>query len=192
MGATAGLGLSAGTAALSAVQSSNAQAAQANFSAMQYAENQKIAGVEAESAIQQGNVAANQAGEKGRQEIGQQRAAEAASGIDVNSGSAATLQADTAGQTAINEMTIRNNAWRQAWGYQIQAVQAGGQSAFTANAGQFAASSTLLTGGLNAASFGLKGYGSYQNNNGNDGYEKDTGSIGNSAGSSYADYSNVT
>lgn len=194
MGASAGLGMAAGSSMISASNQADAIKNQANFSATQYAENQKISAVQASGAIQQGDVAADLAGEKGRQEIGQQRATEAANGIDVNSGSAAQLQADTAGQTAINVQTIKNNAWRAAWGFQIQGANEGAQSQFTSIAGNYNASTTMLTGGMNAAAFGLKGYGVYQNNN--DGSDDDISLDGQttggpSAGNSYADFSNV-
>lgn len=56
------------------------------------------------------------------QTIGSQRARLAAQGIDINSGSAKQLQDDAAAFSAMDVLTIRNNAAREAWGYKTQAL----------------------------------------------------------------------
>ena len=53
--------------------------------------------------------------------IGRQRAVYAAGGLDVNTGSPLDIQADTAQMGRLNSLTIRNNAARQAYGYQASA-----------------------------------------------------------------------
>ncbi len=53
--------------------------------------------------------------------IGSQRAGFAAGNIDVGGGSAVDVQADTAFLGEMDALTIRSNATREAWGYQVQA-----------------------------------------------------------------------
>ncbi len=57
-----------------------------------------------------------------RKLIGAQRAAIGASGVDIGSGSALDVQLESARLGAIDEITIRNNAAREAWGYKVEAV----------------------------------------------------------------------
>lgn len=54
--------------------------------------------------------------------VGAQRAAFAASNVDVGFGSALDVQADTAMLGELDALQIRTNAAREAWGYQVQAV----------------------------------------------------------------------
>ncbi len=63
--------------------------------------------------------------------IGSQRAGFAAQGVDVGQGSAVDVQADAAYLGELDALTIRNNAAREAWGYEVEADQArkGGQIA---------------------------------------------------------------
>ena len=53
--------------------------------------------------------------------IGSQRAGLAAGNVDVGWGSAADVQADAAFLGELDALTIRTNAAREAWGYQVQA-----------------------------------------------------------------------
>lgn len=53
--------------------------------------------------------------------IGAQRAEAAAQGVDVSYGSAVDVQADAAMLGELDALTIRTNAAREAWGYQVQA-----------------------------------------------------------------------
>ena len=49
-----------------------------------------------------------------------QRTGYAASGVDINSGTAAQVQRNTQAQGDMDLMTLRANAAREAWGYQVQ------------------------------------------------------------------------
>lgn len=69
-------------------------------------------------ARQAGEVQAQAADRQTAALIGRQKAGFAASGIDVNTGSPLDIQSDTARFGRLNDLTIRNNAARQAWGYQ--------------------------------------------------------------------------
>lgn len=67
--------------------------------------------------------------------IGQQRAGQAASGVDVGFGSAVDVQADAAMLGELDALTIRNNAAREAWGYQVQAADLRKRAAITRKEG---------------------------------------------------------
>lgn len=56
---------------------------------------------------------------------GQQRARLASSGVVVNSGSAAYLQEETIVATDLDALAIRQNAGREAYGYEVEAYSAG-------------------------------------------------------------------
>ncbi len=79
---------------------------------------------------------------------GGQRAAIAAQGIDVESGTAALLQAETLNIGALDAITTRNNAMRQAVGLRMEAEQLRAQERLVRGAGRGQARATLLTGGL--------------------------------------------
>jgi hypothetical protein len=166
MGMTGAMAAMAGLSVVNGINQSNAQKNQAEFTAQQYESNQKFTQIAADSAISQGDIQAGQQAEKTKQEIGQQRVAAGATGADVNSGSAMTLQADTAWQGAQNEVTIKNNAWRTAFGYNVQGFNDKNQATLSRLGGTNAANNTLLTGGMNAVNYGSKAYSSYGNNNG--------------------------
>jgi hypothetical protein len=149
---------------VSGVESQQRQASAASASG-QYAkrvdeENARQLDFQAQDATERGQVAAQRRGLAGRQELGSSRAALAAQGVDVSSGSAADVQASEAGLTAADEVTLRNNAAREAWGYKVEAInerQAGQVAAITgdsAAAGYRAASwGTALSGA--AQTYGL-------------------------------------
>lgn len=56
-----------------------------------------------------------------RQLAGSQRAAMASQGIDINSGSARDVVENDQALSELDALTIRSNARRQAWGYEVQA-----------------------------------------------------------------------
>lgn len=165
MGVTGGIAAMGMMSIGSAYSQSKAQQSQADFTAAQYAENQKIAGVESDDAVMRGDLKASQADKQMKAQVGAQRVAAAAGGVEVTSGSALELQSDTEAQGQLNMLTIKNNAWREAWGYKMQAASDGAMGNFAALAGKNQSNNTLLTGGMNAASYGIKGYGYYSANN---------------------------
>jgi len=86
--------------------------------------------------------------------IGRQRVSAASQGISVDSGTAADMVAETQQLGAMDALRIKNNAWREAWGYKVEAVN-------TTAAGNLAYSGlrqkgkeTLLTAGAQALSQG--------------------------------------
>lgn len=100
--------------AIGSQQQAQAQANAANYNAA-------VARNAALFAQQQGEVQAQANDRKTAAMIGRQRAVYAAGGLDVNSGSPLDIQADTAQFGRLNSLTIRNNAARQAYGYEANA-----------------------------------------------------------------------
>lgn len=152
MGAVAGVtaGLQAANSVTSSYNQSVAQSMQADFQSQQFEENSKLADMQATDAIKRGDEAADQVVEKTNRMLGSQRVAAGGSGVDVNSGSAALIQDDTKTLGALDALTIKNNAWKTAWGYKFQATQSQGQAGFAQIAGQNASNNTLMTGGMQA------------------------------------------
>jgi hypothetical protein len=170
MGASAGLMMASSTATQgvaaigSAYSQSQATRSAGNYQNVVDQANAGMAGVESAGAIEQGNTAATNNDLQARAAIGSSRAASAAGGVDVGSGSAAATQGSIAAVGALDSLTIRNNAWRTSWGYQAQGLNASSAGTFAQQAGNNNANNTLLTGGMNAASSGMKaGYQFSQN-----------------------------
>ncbi len=66
----------------------------------------------------------------------------------------------------MDALTVKNNAWREAWGYKAQARSYRTQGALSRLASRNEANSTLLTGGLQAVNAGVGGYDRYNKNKG--------------------------
>lgn len=129
------LGLTAAGTAISAIQQKKASNAQATASeqagqaqrasAESQAEladfNAAVADLQARDAIERGVDEENRFRSSVKVMVGSQRAGFAASNVDVSYGSAADVQADAAYLGELDALTIRTNAAREAWGYQVQA-----------------------------------------------------------------------
>jgi hypothetical protein len=117
-----------GASVLGQMQQGQAQAGMANYQAQVARNNQQIADWNAQRALQQGQVAEQQQRTRTAQLLGAQRAALASQGGDVDSGSPLDIQGDTARAGEFDAQAIRNNAALQAYGYRVQAANAGGQA----------------------------------------------------------------
>jgi hypothetical protein len=162
MGASA-MGLAYAAQAVGSVSSSVSQASairqQADYQSTMAEQNARLATIKSQDASQRGEVAAQNAARENRQRVGAQRAAIAAQGVNANTGSAAAVQSSQEAVGALTEATIRNNAWREAWGYKVEAANDTAQSKFTKAAADSAVRNTLLTGGMQAlSSLGKAGY----------------------------------
>jgi hypothetical protein len=120
----------AGTAMSVAGQAQQASAAagSASYQAQVARNNQAIAEWNARRALQQGRVAEDQSRQKTSLIEGAQRAALASQGGDINSGSPLDIVGDTARAGEFDAQTIRNNAAMHAYGFRVQAANAGAQS----------------------------------------------------------------
>jgi hypothetical protein len=135
-------------------KASESQAQLADFNA-------SVAELQAKDAIERGAEAESRFRTTIKATIGSQRAGIAAGNIDVGFGSAPDVQADAAFLGELDALTIRTNAARESWGYNVQAQDlrkradiarkegvyleaAGGQAKSAAN---LAAAGSLLGGG---------------------------------------------
>lgn len=83
---------------------------------------------QAEDALRRGDKQAERIGERGRQVAGAQRVAAAAAGVDIDSGTASELQTETFRMSALDQLEMRNNAWRESFGLRSQAQNQRAQS----------------------------------------------------------------
>jgi hypothetical protein len=102
-------------------------------------------------ASEEGEQQASIAGLKGQQTVGKIKAGFGGSGVDVNSGSPAAVAAAAAGATSTNVQTIKSNAARNAWGYDVASTNFGNQGVLDEEQGNWQAVTSLL-GGATAAS----------------------------------------
>ena len=137
--------------ASTAYSQSQALKAQGQFEQNQLNSNADLARLQSSDATIRGEKDVATKKRQTRQVTGSQRAALAAQGLDVNSDTSSLIQEDTAGLGAEDVTTIRNNAWREAWGYKVQALDYGSQAKFAGISSKFKQNQTLLTGGLQFA-----------------------------------------
>mgnify|MGYP001313562262 CR=1 FL=1 len=150
--------MSAGSSLASSFSQAGAIKAEGIFKSGQYERNAQLAEFNAKEAVRMGETNAQQKAMQVKKLIGKQRATAAAQGIEVNDGSALDFQAEAAGLGALDIVTIRNNAWKQAWGYKVEASNDRANAAMTKISAKYAARSTLITGGMNAASSIMSGF----------------------------------
>jgi hypothetical protein len=111
-----------GISALGAYEGGQATSAAAAYQAQVALNNAAIARQNAELAMSSGEQQVGIQGMKTRAAVGTEKAGEAASGVDVNRGSFVSARAGTAELGALDALTIRSNAAKNAYGYQAQAT----------------------------------------------------------------------
>lgn len=84
--------------------------------------NAQVADLQANDALERGAEEESRFRTMVRGAIGSQRAGFAAANVDVNYGSALDVQGDAAFLGELDALQIRTNAAREAWGYQVEAV----------------------------------------------------------------------
>jgi hypothetical protein len=161
MGQAGGI-FSAAAALGGGIAQSQASRAQGNIARTQSEVNAKVAEGQASDAIRRGEREAMAQKAKVRQTMGAQRAAQAAQGIDIGSDSAIGVVGDTAYYGEIDVQTIKNNAYREAFGYKQQASNIRSQGRLDYIASRAEAKSSLLTGGMQAASYASGAWGEYR------------------------------
>lgn len=164
MGATAAILTIANTGFTYLNQRKQASAAEAQgaYEGAALRQNASLADAQAADAISRGQVEESRYRLGTRQQIGSTRAGLAAQGVDLGSGSALDVQASEASIGELDALTIRNNAAREAWGFNVDALNFRQQAKLAEFGGKQAAAgyraqsvSTLLTGAANT-------YGIYQ------------------------------
>jgi hypothetical protein len=106
--------------AAGAKQSANAQAASANYQAQVATNNATNARQNEAWATQAGEQKVATQGLKNRATLGAILAGQGANGVDVNSGSALDVRQSAARLGQYDALTIKSNAAREAYGYQVQ------------------------------------------------------------------------
>jgi hypothetical protein len=111
-----------------------------------YDYNAQVATLQATDAISRGAEEESRfrAGVRGM--IGSQRAGIAASNVDVGFGSAVDVQADAAFLGELDALTVRTNAKREAWGYQVQAEDLRRHAQIARKEGAYAAATGAVEG----------------------------------------------
>lgn len=148
MGATPALLALSAASTYSQYQS---QGSQADLEGRMFDINRANAEFMAGDAIKRGDKEAAAHLGKTRRLVGSQRAAQGASGVDVNSGSARDVQDSTYASGAEDAATIKNNAWREAFGFRSEAASIGMKSRLASLSSKNERQNTLLTGGLQFA-----------------------------------------
>lgn len=156
MAATAGFA-AAGLSATSAVNSAAATEAQGSYQSAMFQINSKFADLQGDEAIRLGDKEADKVKTNAERVVGSQRAILAAQGLDVDIGSAVDIQEDTRAQAETAAMSIKNNAWREAWGFKQEAITGTYKGKFASMAAGNSANATLLTGGIQAAGYAYQG-----------------------------------
>lgn len=151
---------SSAISALGSIQQSRANAASAGYNAKVAAQNAQIQTQNANFAGAEGeqNVAAE--GAKTKAALAATLANQGASGVDINTGSAVDVRESEAKLGALNALTIRSNAAKQAYGFQTGAASDVAQSqllrkqqTYDITSGYLNAGSTILGGAGNAMKY---------------------------------------
>ena len=130
------------TAALTGYQQYQAGKAESEVSRR----NQQLADIAAADALARGAADEQQSRRTFAQIAGEQVSLAGASGLEVNTGSPALLLEDTAMLAELEALTIRNNAQREAWGYEQRSTQFGFESSLALAAGRNAAIGSVGSG----------------------------------------------
>ncbi len=126
--------------------------------------NRRIALDNRDYSIYAGGEAAKRYGMKSAQEAGSIKAKQGASGVDVGGGSSVEVQKGQKTVSDLDMATIRNNASRKAYGYELEAATAEKQtqmytaaSSNSLEAGNIAAAGSLISGVSSVSSKWLQG-----------------------------------
>lgn len=130
--------------------------AQGDFEQQQGDLNARLSMMRAEDAIRRGDESVTEYQKKIAQMKGTQRANLAAQGIALDTGSALEIQQQTAEIAAKDVVTIKNNAWREAWGLEVEAMNHRNNGRMAALTAEHNANSALLTGGMKAIGYGYE------------------------------------
>lgn len=152
------MGASAALSMYGASKQADALNAQADFSETMARINKRYAERQADDVLAKGEADAKTVSKQAGQALGSQRAALASQGVALDSGSALDIQLQTAEAGARDAARIKQNSQLEAWGIRTNSSAALSQARMQAGGMRNEARSTLLTGGLRAASDLARGY----------------------------------
>jgi hypothetical protein len=141
----------------SAQQEAAAQDAQGKYKRAVGENSMKFAELNAVDALRRGDTEAHGATRKASRTIGAQKAMLAAQGIDPSFGSAGDIRAETQMLGELEATTLKNNAWREAWGYRVEGYRAMREGKYAAQAGKEKSRQTLLAGGMESVNIAAGG-----------------------------------
>jgi len=139
------------------MQAANAQAKAAEYNAKVQDMNARIAERQARDAIERGQDEEQRKRMEVQRILGQQKAAMAANGVDLTFGSPMDVIVDTAVLGELDALTIRSNAYREAYQYRVDAAnrRAGAtmnrMEASAARTGGFLSAAGTILGGVGDA-----------------------------------------
>lgn len=136
---------------LSAQNQANALQTQSKFNQFQSQVTLQRANVAEQANEQAEGAELQQSGSHANAIIGAQRAAYGSQGVNVNAGVPLAEQVSQGKMSAVDAMTIRNNAALKAYGINAGAIQEAGQQEFEALGESTQAQQTLALGGAKAA-----------------------------------------
>lgn len=154
--ATIGLSLFGGVMKASAAQ--RAAAAQAQ----QDRGNARLAALAASDAVSRGSIAEGGIDRRTSEAVSTDQSSLAASGVSTNSGSALSTLAAQRAQGAFAAIVARNNAAKEAWGYETQSQNFESRATYALQSGDSQASADIL-GGLTSALGGAQKGGLFSN-----------------------------
>lgn len=144
------------------IQQGNAAAASAKYNATVAEMNATLADRRAKDAIERGQVEEQQKRAQVAQLQGRQKAAMAANGVDLSFGSPLDTLVDTAVLGELDALTIRQNAAREAYDYQVQGVNSRADAGLSRMNAKSAKTGGYLAAGGTVLGGGAKAYGQYQ------------------------------
>jgi len=142
----------------SANEQAKGERLQGDFERNQFLRNAEFADIQAKDATSRGALAASRQRAEIGKVVGGQRAAFAANGIDAASRSVSDVAADTTLKGELDAITIESNAFREAFGFRVEAAESRAAGEAARASSQVRAGNTLITGGLNAGQFIAKGF----------------------------------
>ena len=122
-------GMSAVIGAAGTIASAQASSGQASYQAQVARNNQIIAQRNAADALKRGDVEEDKVRQRAASIMGQQRARLAGQGSVLDDGSPLDIQMDTAGLSELDARTVRSNFQREAYGFEVQAMNHAAQAA---------------------------------------------------------------
>lgn len=132
------------------------------YEQQQYDQNSQMAEMQAQDALERGDKEAANVRRRAALMQGSQRASMAAQGLSLADGTAADILTETAEMGVEDAMTVKNNAYREAWGLRREALNLRVKGKMRRHAGRFSSNMTYLTGGLSSAKYGAEAYGESQ------------------------------
>jgi len=144
-----GLALTIGSTLLGAagsIQQGNAANKAAKYNAQVAEMNATISDRRAKDAIERGATEEQKKRQQVQQVLGQQQAAMAANGVDITFGSPLDTIVDTSVLGELDALTIRSNAYRESYDYQVQASNQRAGAELTRMEGSAAKTAGYLNG----------------------------------------------